>query len=722
MADITAKRGPIDPNDYVTNQGVATQAQLKGLDRDIRYHENQPSTWDRVMGGIKDVMKVGESALSMANSYKDLDVKDEAIEASKLNRQKTELDMEKTRQTMKYQAIKNDLALTEYRKNNTFVTDYANAIAAQDYTKAIQLVLSDPNTASKNSGMLFYTADNLEALGYSDEASQLRMVASKNLSVDQLKTFYAMESGRNSEKTAQQLENLVYSDKADIFQELVLKNVNNTTAGISDNPNLTKQGHFSDYVLTNCKITDGASQEQMDNYKQLLSSIPNKNGETSGGQSLLQSADNKKSSTDNLKFATISCKDPNNPKEWITTTVTYNANQEVSLPDRDKNGNKTGKSHKVKLGNVVSDIISGQETARQARNKLLNKTSVNAPNTTPNTTPNEDATKGEKTNTTKVKFSELPKTTQEIITNDNKKSFDEYQKDMREEITKNSVPDEQGNTVIGKDIVNWGLEDLKDKVVKILQKDPETANVANKVAEQEVWVAANKAGNYFVVNDIAPNTQQKVEQTAYILSEKYPELNFSENKSTETEQETVDETEQDYKNPFEESKETGKSLYQIAKERKEKSKKELQNRFKSDEPTQINKDLYDTFIYHKSLLSTPMSMNTIYNNSIKSLKDSGQDVSISKSKIEQAIGKSIQKVMFNNYAGKEMGGEKINSAKDFPILQKYSVGNKLSNQIFEVLKTDYPEIYNLLIKGINYNSEKSKQEREKKELRKNFNF
>ena len=106
MADITAKRGPIDPNDYVTNQGVATQGQVKGLDRDIRYAETQPSTWDSVMGGIKDVMEVGKSALNMANSYKNLDVKDtqikvaeEQIEASKLNRQKTELEMENTKQT-----------------------------------------------------------------------------------------------------------------------------------------------------------------------------------------------------------------------------------------------------------------------------------------------------------------------------------------------------------------------------------------------------------------------------------------------------------------------------------------------------------------------------------------------------------------------------------------------------------------------------------------------
>lgn len=664
MADITAKRGPIDPNDYVTNQGVATQAQLKGLDRDIRYHENQPSTWDRVMGGIKDVMKVGESALSMANSYKDLDVKDEAIEASKLNRQKTELDMERTRQTMKYQAIKNDLALTEYKKNNTFVTDYANAIAAQDYSKAVQLVLSDPNTASKNSGMLFYTADNLETLGYSDEASQLRMVASKNLSVDQLKTFYTMESGRNSEKTAQQLEYLNYSDKADIFQELVLKNVNNTTEGISNNPNLLKSGHFADYSLTNCKITDGASQEQMDNYKQLLSSIPNKNGETSGGQTLLQSADNKKSPNDNLKFATVSCKDPNNPNEWVTTTVTYNANQEVSLPDRDKNGNRTGKFHKVKLGNIVSDVVSEQETARQTRNKLLNKTSVNAPNTNPNTTPNEDATKGEKTNTAKAKFSELPKTTQEIITKNNKKSFDEYQKDMREEITKNSVPDEQGNTVIGKDIVNWGLEDLKDKVVKILQKDPETANVANKVAEQEVWVAANKANDYFVANDITKPTSQDVkEKIEQILKEKHSELTTTQNDSINK-----------------------KAFNQLSTE----SKKLYIDRF--------NKGIHD-------------------------LNLEGNSTNIDETDLKQAIGKIITDKAYEYV--KSVPNLTFNSIEDLKNIPSAHRSKVFSYDIImSKLKTDYPEIYEILKKGEMFysNTEGRKKDKENKETKRKENL
>jgi len=141
MADITAKRGPIDPNDYVTNQGVATQGQIKGLDRDIRYHENQPSTWDRVMGGIKDVMSVGESALNMANSYKNLDVKDtqikvaeEQIEASKLNRQKTELEMENVKQSMRMKSIQFDMALQEKKEENDYLNTVMELAANKDVT------------------------------------------------------------------------------------------------------------------------------------------------------------------------------------------------------------------------------------------------------------------------------------------------------------------------------------------------------------------------------------------------------------------------------------------------------------------------------------------------------------------------------------------------------------------------------------------------------------
>lgn len=147
MADITAKRGPIDPNDYVTNQGVATQGQVKGLDRDIRYAENQPSTWDSVMGGIKDVMDVGKSALSMVNSYKDLDVKDtqikvaeEQIEASKLNRQKTELEMENTKQTMRMKSIQFDMALQEKKEENEYLNTVMELAANKDVDKLNQFM------------------------------------------------------------------------------------------------------------------------------------------------------------------------------------------------------------------------------------------------------------------------------------------------------------------------------------------------------------------------------------------------------------------------------------------------------------------------------------------------------------------------------------------------------------------------------------------------------
>ena len=147
MADITAKRGPIDPNDYVNNQGVATQGQVKGLDRDIRYAENQPSTWDSVMGGIKDVMDVGKSALSMVNSYKDLDVKDtqikvaeEQIEASKLNRQKTELEMENVKQQMRMKSISFDMALQEKKEENEYLNTVMELAANKDVDKLNQFM------------------------------------------------------------------------------------------------------------------------------------------------------------------------------------------------------------------------------------------------------------------------------------------------------------------------------------------------------------------------------------------------------------------------------------------------------------------------------------------------------------------------------------------------------------------------------------------------------
>ena len=682
MVDITAKRGPIDPNDYVTNQGVATQGQIKALDRDIRYHENQPSTWDRVMGGVKDVMNVATSAMNMYNTYEGIQVQEEQIEASKLNRQKTELEMEKIKQQMKYQGIKNDLALSEYKSNNKFLTDFTTHISNYDYDGALQIALSDPRSAAKNSGMLLYAANSLENMGRTDEASQLRLLASQNMNVDELKKMYELPKGAPTELTQQKLEYEKFKNLASVFQSGILRNGLNTIEEIDTNPRLTLSNDIGNELLQNCEIHPMANSQQVNAINSILN---NMSGKDNGLQSL-ELDDNKnkyQSAQNNLSYAVVSCIDPKDPNKVVDRILAYDGKAKQQVPKLDKYGNITGDSETITNEEIVNRLASTQTKAKNARDNLMK-----APNTNPDTTPNKDVKKGEKTNTnTSTKFSELPKTTQEIISKNNNKSFDEYQKDMREEITKNSVPDEQGNTVIGKDIVNWGLEDLKDKVVKILQKDPDLSNSAEKIAEQEVWVAANKANDYFKVNDITEPTPQDItERIEYILSEKYSELNSTQDES--------------------------KNMY----------KKDIKNLDKeSDESKLNNEKVYDAIVPKGSVLFTGM-----YERGIKDLKEDGLTTSITFNEVKQAVGDVMKKAINekikadanktpkNATIKRLKNSKKINSIEDIKDnITSTEVTIIMDAIVPKLLKTSYPEIYELLYtRGENYWDRRKKRIKE----------
>lgn len=358
MADITAKRGPIDPNDYVTNQGVATQGQIKGLDRDIRYAETQPSTWDRVMGGIKDVMDVGKSALNMVNSYKDLDVKEEAIEKSKLDRQKIELDMEKTKQEMKYKSIKNDLELQNYRRNNQYLSDFTNAIAVQDYTKAVQLTGENLDLSKKNSAMLIYTADNLDALGKTDEANMLRMYATSGMNISQLSKMYG-RSGMPSQSainTERYIKDKQYTNRMEALTSII-NSTNNTgklqEIGIDTSGDIAKQ-----LKEKRCTIELSDTKSAVEGVQGLKNAIDN----PQSIQDVLT-----QSSGEDLQLAKISCEDPKDPSKVLETTITFDPKSSVIVNTLDNKGNLTGKSVQEKTSNALSAVGSYLKTNKEVR-------------------------------------------------------------------------------------------------------------------------------------------------------------------------------------------------------------------------------------------------------------------------------------------------------------------------------------------------------------------
>lgn len=270
MADITAKRGPIDPNDYVTNQGVATQGQIKGLDRDIRYHENQPSTWDRVMGGIKDVMSVGESALNMANSYKNLDVKDtqikvaeEQIEASKLNRQKTELEMENVKQNMRMRSIQFDMALQEKKEENDYLNTVMELAANKDVDQLNQFMGEHAKlTVTKYSKLAGALGNHFKGLEGNYNTEILDLFAEMG----------AKDPTEKAVKQAQVLEHLAKADKAKAETEKIRSEETGgmdlftpmTSSGKSKkaNPEMAKQ--YADFELNLASATNLVSNYKTD--------------------------------------------------------------------------------------------------------------------------------------------------------------------------------------------------------------------------------------------------------------------------------------------------------------------------------------------------------------------------------------------------------------------------------------------------------------------------
>ena len=270
MADITAKRGPIDPNDYVNNQGVATQGQIKGLDRDIRYAEDQPSTWDKVMGGIKDVMDVGKSALDMANSYKNLDVKDtqikvaeEQIEASKLNRQKSELEMENIKQQMRIKSISFDMELQEKKEENEYLNTVMELAANKDVDKLNQFMGEHAKLTvkkySKLAGALGTHFKGLEG-NYNTEILDLfAEMGAKNPTEKALKQAQVLEHLAKADKAKAETEKIRSEETGgmDLFTPM-------TSGGKSKkaNPEMAKQ--HADFELNLASATNLVSNYKTD--------------------------------------------------------------------------------------------------------------------------------------------------------------------------------------------------------------------------------------------------------------------------------------------------------------------------------------------------------------------------------------------------------------------------------------------------------------------------
>lgn len=182
MADITSRRGPVDPSEGLSNQGVATQAMLNSMAKEQQYELtkklNKKSTWDKIVGGVQDVVNIGKGVMDIANSYEDLQVKEEQIKASEVGRQRSELALEKDKQTLNMQSIQNAMQLREIEEDNKFLDTINEYIKAGDTEGGATYALSHPKLSNKYQSALFHIANQLDKSGDADSADAFRLSAS----------------------------------------------------------------------------------------------------------------------------------------------------------------------------------------------------------------------------------------------------------------------------------------------------------------------------------------------------------------------------------------------------------------------------------------------------------------------------------------------------------------------------------------------------------------
>lgn len=355
MADITAKRGPRDPSEGLSNQGVATQAMLQSMGKEDTYElqkrAKKKSTWESIMGGIGDVINIGKGVMDIANSYEDLQVKDEQIEQAKVSRQVKEIQLAQAKQNLSMRATQNDLALKEYQKGNDFLDSFNSYVEANDFDGATNLALSNPKQAREYQALLQYTANNLEASGDNTHADALRLASSSGNKVKQLNDLYGNRSDPNNSRSAnpaQQRKYNNYKASVDAVSDILTNtdNIDTIVKLLGE-----KSDDMATDLMTKCVFMEASNtaNKNLDAkaYGTTMSVDPGTNLSTQ------QSATGGK----NIQYLDITCPAPDNPDDVITGRIVYDADKEVNRPVFTEYGVYKG-TETIPAGKAIADIIA----------------------------------------------------------------------------------------------------------------------------------------------------------------------------------------------------------------------------------------------------------------------------------------------------------------------------------------------------------------------------
>lgn len=355
MADITAKRGPRDPSEGLNSQGIANQAMLQSFAREQQYElqkrAKKKSTWDSIVGGIGDVINIGKGVMDIANSYEDLQVKDEQIKRSELMRQQQELNLEASKQQMGVQSIQNEINLKELKTDNEFVDTVYDYKKNNDDDGLVKYVFSNSKSAAKNSPLVRYLAQQYEKDGNQDVADALYIAAASGNKQQQINSTYGKQSDSTSSKAANPAQQRKYNNyKASVDSVSdILTNTDNIDTVVKLLGG--KSNDMAADLMTKCVFMEASNtaNKNLDTkaYNTTMSVDPNTNLSTqqpaTGGK--------------NIQYLDITCPASDNPDDVVTGRIVYDADKEVTRPVFTANGIYKG-TETIPAGTAIADIIA----------------------------------------------------------------------------------------------------------------------------------------------------------------------------------------------------------------------------------------------------------------------------------------------------------------------------------------------------------------------------
>ena len=158
MVDITAKRGPIDPNKYINDQGIATKSVLQDINSKQAFKREQSAKKGDWLDQIGRYAKLAADVYSGVSSYMDAANTAEAdgldIQAQKAARTKQEANNTKQASALSSEAITSKLEKDKETTSLEFKKKIESAIDANNEDDVVRYSLEDIKAAKENKDLL----------------------------------------------------------------------------------------------------------------------------------------------------------------------------------------------------------------------------------------------------------------------------------------------------------------------------------------------------------------------------------------------------------------------------------------------------------------------------------------------------------------------------------------------------------------------------------------